>query len=331
MNEAALTVLIVNYNGGAMLGRCVASLDRDPVTAAAPVVLVDNASSDGSAEAVAAECPRVRLLSLGENRGFGAGNNAGLAECDTPYVLIANPDTEIRDGSVEEVLGHMESSPRIGLVGCRLLGEDGTLQWSIRNSPTVLREAYECLFLHRMLPGTASRWGETVRERDAYDRRGSWDWVCGASMLARTDALREVGGFDEGFFLYAEETDLCKRLRDAGWEVGYDPALTMLHVGGTYTVDAFLSLENQRSKLRYFLKHEGRPAVLGLAAVISARLLIRGLLYAAAAFVRREPRLRQRAVATLRTLRRYPKLVGQFLTAPRPVTVSVVSNEGEAV
>jgi N-acetylglucosaminyl-diphospho-decaprenol L-rhamnosyltransferase len=313
-----LTVLIVSHDSGPLLERCIASLGRDPFTADAPVIIVDNASAEDSARRTAARYPRVRLIELADNRGFGAGNDAGLAVCETPFVLMANPDTEVAGGSAEELVLHLAERPHAGLVGCRLVEPDGTVLATVRNLPTVLREAVECVFLHRVLPGRAERFAESVQDRGAYEAPRDAGWVSGAAMLGRVEALRDVGGFDEDFFLYAEEIDLCRRLRDAGWEVRYDPALTMLHVGGAYTTDPDLALENQRSKLRYFLKHEGRGRMLAFAAVIVVRLALRGALWAVAGIVRRDEKLRKRARAAFATLRRYPALVAGFARMPRP-------------
>jgi N-acetylglucosaminyl-diphospho-decaprenol L-rhamnosyltransferase len=315
-----LTVLIVNHDGGGLLGRCVASLERDPLTATAPVIVVDNASRDGSARAVAARHPRVRLIELAENRGFGAGNDAGLAVCETPFVLMANPDTEIAEGSAAAMVEHLERQPRVGLVGCRLVDTDGAVLTTVRNLPTVLREAVECLFLHRFLRASAERLAETVQDPAAYRSPREAGWVSGAVMLARMEALRDVGGFDEDYFLYAEEIDLCRRLADAGWAIRYDPALTMLHVGGAYTTDPELSRENQRSKLRYFLKHEGRARMLAFAAVIALRLALRGAVWTLAGLVRGDEKLRKRGRTAFATLRAYPPLVAGFARMSRPVS-----------
>lgn len=312
-----LTVLIVNYNGGELLGRCLASLERDPTTAVSPVLVVDNASTDGSVEQARSH-PRARVIELGENRGFGAANNVGLAACETPFVLMANPDTEMYAGSVADALGAMERTPAMGLVGPRLLSSDGSLQLSARNFPTVLREAFELLFLHRAFPVLGEPLCLSVQHPKAYDSGRRADWVSGAAMLARLEAMREVGGFDEGFFLYAEEIDLCRRLHDAGWDVRYDPALTMLHVGGAYSVQRDLAVENQRSKLRYFLKHEGRLRMLAFAAVTALRLSVRAALWALAGLRSADDPLRQRARAAVATLRAFPGLTGTFMRMARP-------------
>jgi GT2 family glycosyltransferase len=140
-------------------------------------------------------------------------------------------------------------------------------------------------------------------------------------MLGRTEALRDVGGFDEGFFLYYEETDLCYRLQDAGWGVTYFPDAAFFHIGGEYDANASLALENQRSKLRYFLKHEGRARMLLASAITVARLTIRSALWLLRVMTAPDKGWQGRLTAGVRTLARYPGLVARFLFAPVPGTV----------
>ena len=323
-------IVIVTYQSGPLLDRCIASLDGDPVLSSAEVLVVDNASTDGAPQRAAERFARVRLHETGANRGFGTANNIGLSLLQTPYVFLVNPDTEFRDGEAAALLERMDASPRLALSGCRLVSEDGSLQTSMRRLPTVGREASECLFLHRLGP-VAARTSETVRDRRLYDEPCSTGWVSGAFMLVRREAMREIGGFDEDFFLYAEEIDLCRRLHDAGWDVGYDPSLTMAHIGGAYTTDPALALENQRSKLRYFLKHEGRARMLAFAGVTALRLLVRGALWGVAGVLGRDDTLRARSRASFATLRRYPALVAGFARMPRPAPRADGGIVGEAL
>lgn len=314
------TVLIVNYNGGELLGRCLDSLAADAEARDCPVVVVDNASTDGSADALAAGRPGVRLIRLAENRGFGAANNVGLAAVRTPFVLMANPDTEIASGSLSEFVRSLARQHDVGLAGCRLLSADGSLQFSARELPSVGSEVFEALFLHRLFPRAGARFAQTVLDQREYEAPRSVGWVSGAVMLARTRALEDVGGFDEGFFLYAEEIDLCKRLHDAGWDVRYDPALTMLHVGGAFITNTALAVENQRSKFRYFLKHEGRARMAAYALVIALRLLVRTLAWTLANRSGPDPVLEGRTIAARAALRELPLLVGEFMFLPRPAS-----------
>jgi N-acetylglucosaminyl-diphospho-decaprenol L-rhamnosyltransferase len=310
---ASLSVVIVTYNSGAFVADCLDSVLEQSEAEHWQLIVVDNDSRDGSADMVKARFPQVELVELGANVGFGAANNQGLLACTAPYVLLLNPDTRLDGAGMASLVAFMDRHPAVGLVGPRLVGADQHLQTSMRHFPSIAREAVECLFLHRVSRVFGDKYGEEIAGNEAYDKEQRVDWVSGAAMLARVDALRAVGGFDEGFFLYAEEIDLCKRLGSAGWDVWYHPGLTVMHVGNERP-DPGLEAENQRSKLRYFRKHHGRAAMLAFGGVMVLRLAIRGPAWALVSTVKGRPWLRRSAVA-LATLVRYPSLVLHALRA----------------
>jgi N-acetylglucosaminyl-diphospho-decaprenol L-rhamnosyltransferase len=318
MSSAAssLSVLIVNYNSGALLLDCLDSLVQQAGASSWQIVVVDNASSDASGETAKAQYPVIELLRLPSNVGFGAANNRGLERCIAPHVLMLNPDTRLDGGSVESLRCFLEQGRGIGLVGPRLIGTDGRLQTSMRNFPTIASEFVECMFLHRLSDAFGDRFGQEIRVSEKYAHPMRADWVSGSAMLARLDTMRAVGGFDEGFFLYSEEIDLCKRLTDLGQQVWYHPGLTVMHVGGVCQTDSALSLERQRSKLRYMRKHHGPSEMLVFSTVILARLTLRGLLWLLASPVKGRAWGRRGAVA-LTTLLHYPVLVyGALRSSP---------------
>lgn len=315
------TILIVNYNGGDLLESCVASLSHDPVASEAEVIVVDNGSIDGSAERLN-RAGRVKLVSLPQNPGFGAANNAGMSLVATPYVLMLNPDTELAEGSLGAMLDAMDGAPRLGLLGCKLVDRGGVLLKTVRRMPSLTRELSESLFVSRVLGRRWPRLAEALQDDRAYDSPQPAEWVSGAVMLVRTQALMEIGGFDEGFFLFTEEIDLCRRLRDAQWEVGYDPSLTISHLGGAYTVDSALAIENQRSKLRYFRKHHGRLQTAALASVLVPRLALRAALWGASGAARKDRALLTRSATALRAIAAYGGLTAEALLMPRPVTIA---------
>ena len=323
-----LDVIIVDYNAGRLLGECLESVRDDPAVDLGNVTVVDNASSDDSAQD-ARDRFGVHVLDTGRNAGFAVANNVGLAASTAEYVLLLNPDTRLDSGGIASLVEFMDLNPAVGLVGPKLVDANGVLQLSIGNYPTVLREAFECLFLHRAFPKAATRWADSVWDGAAYAGAKRTDWVSGPVMLARVSALREIGGFDEGFFLYSEEIDLCHRLTDAGWEVWYCPDVVFVHVGGEFDANPALAVENQRSKLRYFLKHEGRLRMLLFSAVIVLRLAIRSVLWLPVALARGDVWTR-RLRAALHTLVRYPRLVGEFAVAPRPATLRMDRSEEPA-
>lgn len=220
----------------------VAHDDRERLLAAlasvrgSEVVVVDNASTDGTAEAVRRSFPEVKLLE-GPNAGYGAAANRGIAACSAPFVLLLNSDVEVRPGALRALADHLESHPRAGLAGPRLENPDGTLQRSCFAFLGTLRLAVEKTALGRRLR--------------SHGRPRTAPWVLGAALAIRREAFEAVGGFDPAFFLYGEEVDLCWRLWQAGWEVHYTPAATVMHVGGASTRSRFEVQRVESARLFY--------------------------------------------------------------------------------
>jgi N-acetylglucosaminyl-diphospho-decaprenol L-rhamnosyltransferase len=244
--------VVVSYNSRRHLRACV-----EPLTAVdgVRVYVTDNASTDGAVSAIA-DLP-VEVLALSENNGFGAGCNAGWRRGQAPFVLFLNPDASIDEPSLRSLVGVLEAADEVGLVGPRILEADGSLAFSQRRFP-LLRSTYaRALFLHRLFPRAA--WtDELVRDPAAYERPGSPDWVSGACMLVRRSVLEEIGGFDERFFLYCEDKDLCRRIRAAGYDVRYEPGATVRHRGGASAPRAGLLPVLARSRIEYARKHWSR-------------------------------------------------------------------------
>jgi N-acetylglucosaminyl-diphospho-decaprenol L-rhamnosyltransferase len=195
----------------------------------ADVVVVDNDSRDGIADMIATEFPQARTVSSA-NHGFGHANNRAVMTCNARYVLFLNPDTEILDGTFAELVRLMDERPTVGLIGCRqIISEDMSLCLTGRYFPNALRALGDALFAER-LPGHRPNWlGEREIDPRAYDREFGFDWTTGSFMLCRREALESAGYFDERFFMYSEETDLCRRIKTAGWEIRHLPQMTILH------------------------------------------------------------------------------------------------------
>jgi N-acetylglucosaminyl-diphospho-decaprenol L-rhamnosyltransferase len=204
-----LSIIIVTYNSADLIGPCLASVLL-PSGVPLEVFVVDNASTDGTADRIRQRFPGVRFVQNTANRGFGAANNQVLPQCGGRYLLFLNPDTLLRPGALSAMVAFMDSHPHIGLAGPRLVYPDGTPQESL--SYRYLGQKY-ALELFKGLNGDIA-------------------WVMGASMIARAGVIRQVGGFDESFFLYGEEEDLCLRIRRAGCEIGFVEAAIVVHVGG---------------------------------------------------------------------------------------------------
>ncbi len=208
-NSCDLTIIIVNYNTRDYLARCLESL-AGISSISAEIIVVDNASGDLSVEMVGQRFPEAIVIANAENRGFAKANNQAIAISQGRYFYFLNPDAEVRKDSIEAMISHMERHPDVGLAGTRLVNPDGSDQSSVE-----------------------SRYpGQKHAEKEMAGLKGDIAWVLGASMIARRMAIVNVGGFNEDFFLYGEEQDLCLRLRRAGWVIGYIPDAVVLHWGG---------------------------------------------------------------------------------------------------
>jgi GT2 family glycosyltransferase len=226
----ALDVVVVAYRSRALVRGCLASLTAHPPARPMRVTVVDNGSGDGTVELVHSEFPDIEVVALGENRGFAAATNIGIRRGSAPYVLALNPDTEVSDGALDRVLDVADARPHVAIVGCRLVRADGRFDHAAsRRFPSPLGA------LGHFLPlGERIRRGPLDGYRLPEHRGGPVDAVNGAFMLLRRAALDEVGAFDEGYWMYMEDLDLCRRLADAGWSTWYEPTASVRHLkGGT--------------------------------------------------------------------------------------------------
>ncbi len=252
---ADLGVIIVSFNSERWLGACLTSLYAHRGTAELDVVVVDSGSADGSADLVERDFPQARVV-RSTNRGFAHANNRGLEHVDGEFVLFLNPDTEVLEGTIADMLRLLRERPSVGLIGCRQVDRSGELQHSIRRFPTATRHFFEALGSER-LPIRAAWLGERELNADAYERETPCDWVSGSFMLARREAVREAGLMDERYFLYCEETDMCLGMKAAGWEVRYLPDMTIFHDCGNDGHDARLVAQEAYARRQYMFKHFG--------------------------------------------------------------------------
>jgi N-acetylglucosaminyl-diphospho-decaprenol L-rhamnosyltransferase len=244
-------VVVVSYNSRDRLRACVEALAGTPDV---QVFVVDNASTDDSLDAVR-DLPLTAIDSP-TNGGFAHGCNTGIAAGSSPYVLLLNPDTSLSPDALAALVAVLDAQSDVGAVAPRLVGDDGKLHFSLRRFARLRSTWARAFFVHRLAP----RLDELVRERHAYEQAWSPEWVSGACVLLRRAALDEVGGLDEGFFLYREDMDLCRRLRDAGWDIRYEPGAVCAHVGGASAPRASLFPVLAASRIRYARKHARRAA-----------------------------------------------------------------------
>jgi GT2 family glycosyltransferase len=276
--QAELSVIIVSWNTRELLAECLESVWAEIAARPASgfeVVVVDNASHDGSAEMVRSRFGWARLIANQENVGFARANNQALPTTSGRYVLLLNPDTRLEPGALRTLVDFLDEHPSAGAAGARLINADGSLCVSCQPAPTLAREAWRLFHLDRLYPlaaYTMAGWSpDTPRQVDV---------VQGACMLLRRAAIERVGPLDEDYFIYSEEVDLCHRLRRAGWQIWWVPEATVMHYGGRSTrqVAAAMFLRLYQGKVLYFRKNHGRPAAarykLILAAAAVGRLVV---------------------------------------------------------
>ncbi len=281
-----LAIVIVNWNGRDLLARCLRSIVETAAGLDYQVYVVDNGSTDGSRDMLRAQFPAVQLDDNQRNLGFGGGNNLALRQVLNyelrvqsseltqnsalltqnsrfDYILLLNPDTVVQPGALQALVSFMRSNPRVGAAGALLLNEDRSFQASYVPFPTIGQEFMILSGLGRALRGPAYPSAGPAASRRPRD---DVDYVVGACIIARPEAIRQVGLFDEGFFMYSEEVDWCYRFRAAGWAVGYVAEAVIVHLGGgsTRQVRPQMLAELYRSRVRFFRKHYGAAAALAL-------------------------------------------------------------------
>ena len=267
---ARVAVVVVTFNGLPWVERALESV-RGHET-----IVVDHGSTDGTVELVRERFPGVEVIEQ-ENRGMGAGNNLGMRESDAPLLCLLNSDAWFLGDGLERLADFAEAHPRAAVVGPRLQNPDGTLQRSVRGFPTLWGLATEYLFLRKLAPGSTFL-NPLYAGGFAHDRVREADYLYAACLLVRREAVDEVGGFDEAFFMFSEETDWCRRFRDAGWQVLFTPDVDVVHVGGA-SHGGRLFRENVRGQLRFLAKHRGPRTAERARRLLWAALLLRGALF----------------------------------------------------
>ena len=275
MAELNCDVVVVNHNTRDLLGSCLESAVAEPAGA---VVVVDNASTDGSAEMVRARFPQVRLVVNQANPGYGAAANQGIRACAGRVVLLLNSDTRVERGALAALGAYFQAHPAVGLAGPQLRYPNGAPQASCYADPTPLHVLLEETTLIRRIAATPGL-RELFVHTQLRHRAGQVPWVLGAALAVRRSAFEVVGGFDERFFMYAEEVDLSYRLRAAGWETHFTPAAAVMHVGGASTRQRRAAMARQyfRSLMLFYQLHYSRQRQAALAGIIKGVVGLRWL------------------------------------------------------
>ena len=268
---AAVSAVVVNFNARDHLVECVRSLRAEGVD---DVVVVDNDSADGSAPALAASDPGARIVATGANLGYGTAANRGAAVAAGDLLLVCNSDVVVEPGAVKALAAALDAWPGSAIVGPRIENLDGSVYPSPRTFPD-LGVAVGHAFLGLVAPG--NRFTRRYRMLD-WDRAAAAavDWVSGACFLVRRSAWEAVGGFDEAYFMYVEDVDLCWRASRAGWGVVFEPAARVVHVQGVSSERAPYRMiaEHHRSLLRFYRRTATGPRR-GLVPLVAAGLAVR--------------------------------------------------------
>jgi GT2 family glycosyltransferase len=305
-----LSIVIVNWNTRDLLALCLRSVYDTTSDLDSEVIVVDNASNDGSQEMVRREFPDVNLIPNTENLGFAKANNQAIRRSQGRYVLLLNSDAFVRENTIKQVVGFMDERPEAGMVGCKLLYEDGRLQPSCTAFPTLFTEFCIATQLDRLFPKSRLL-GRYLMTYWEFDDVREVDVILGAFMLVRAAAIDEVGLMDERYFMYSEEVDWCYRFKETGWKIYFYPQSETVHLwgGSTGRIRVEMLTQMYRSRIAFFRKHYGRRSATLLKLLIGFSCLLRigpGAWYY---FSRADsPQIRQKYRAFRHLLRALPAL-----------------------
>ena len=275
-----LSIIVVNWNTKDLLSQCLQSIYETVSNLSFEVIVVDNASTDGSQAAIREQFPLTRLIENQKNEGFARANNQAMTASQGRYVLLFNSDAIATSGAIQSLVSLGDAEPRIGIIGAQLLNPDGSFQASYTPFPTLWQEFFVLTGLGRLLRG---HW---YPSRGPEEDKGPRmvDYVEGACLLVRRQAVEEVGGLDEGYFMYAEEVDWCYAMKRSGWQVWYQPAAKIIHLGGGSSKHRLPQREADlyRSRVRFFRKYYGDKAArllkLQIYSLTASKVAFHGLL-----------------------------------------------------
>jgi GT2 family glycosyltransferase len=259
-----VSIVIVTWNGKRVVSQCLESLLQYGDDASVQIIVVDNASTDGTPEMVRELYPHVQLIQNRSNLGFAKANNLGIEQCRGKYVALINSDVKVPSGCLEKMIDYMDQNPTIGMLGPKMLLRDGSIGDSCMRFPTPLNWLYRALALDRLFRGSG-KFGGFLMWDFRYDRVQDVDVLTGWFWLVRREALAQVGVLDERYFFYGEDIDWSKCFHDAGWRVVFYPEAEALHdrAASSSREPTRFYIEMNRANLQYCRKHHGRLAQIG--------------------------------------------------------------------
>jgi len=291
-----LSIIIVSWNVANLLRACLDSILAAPSTLSLEIIVVDSASKDDTVPMIRGDYPQVKLFPQSENLGFTRSNNIGLQAASGRYVMLLNPDTVIIENALAHLVAYLETHPKVGIVGPHTLNTDGTTQSTRRRFPTLAVGFFESTWLQKYAPQSLMRWYYAADV--AEDGVAEVDWVQGSALMARREVYEQIGGLDEGYFMFSEELDWCKRAKDAGWRVVYVGTAQITHHGGKSTeqIAAQKHIYFHQSKLRYFRKHHGWMVAQTLRIFLLLNYVWQILLEGLKGLLGRKPKLRSERI-----------------------------------
>lgn len=249
-----VSIIIVSWNVRDLLKKCIESVFVFSKNTEFEVIVVDNASSDGTAEMIQKYFPEICFIKNEQNLGFAKANNLGIARAKGEYVLLLNPDTEFVEDALSKVVEKMDSDKKIGVLGCKLINQDKTTQSSVRKFPRILDIIAIFSKVYKFIPSVLDKYLE--KDFD-YSKEQNVDQVMGAFFLVRKDVFSDIGMMDEKYFIWFEEVDFCLRAKKTGWDVLYFPSTCVIHYGGKSFEQAKTAKKQMwffKSSMRYLLK-----------------------------------------------------------------------------
>jgi hypothetical protein len=275
-----VSIVILCWNDKVVIANCLRSIYANTRSTEFEVIVSDNGSTDGSVKFIREHYPLVRVIENRENLRFAKANNIGIRASRGEYILILNPDTIIHDGTLDKLIMFADQNAEAGAFGCRVLNPDGTYQVSGRPFASLRREWIAALYL-RPLGHLSDQFSSDTYTGWNGETRRTVDWLSGCFILVRGELLRRLGGFDEQFFYYYEDMDLCHRIWAAGYPIIYTPEMTIVHLGGQSTkrFPTAFALDSQVTRYRYYYKYYGKRGASGARRVTLASLFLRRLAY----------------------------------------------------
>lgn len=301
-----VSIIIVNWNTRDILRDCLNSVYKQTQGIAFEMIVVDNASSDGSATMVKREFPEAVLIENSQNRGFAAANNQGIKIAKGRYVLLLNPDTIVLDGAIQKTVAYADNHSDIGVLGCQVWLNENEIQKTCFSFPSISGLLVQKLGLFHMFPKSRIfgwidyYWWDRTTLMDV-------DVVSGMFMLVRTSAIEQVGMMDEDYFVYAEETDWCWRFQQAGWRCVFTPSARIIHLDGgsksTEQISVKMYVQQQKSLLIYFIKQRGRFSWMIAKAIYIISMMSRVAVFLAIASISQDDKAPKKAVRSLAALK----------------------------